>query len=192
MRSRTRAMQVAAAASGSACARTSSTLVRVRGLAGRSLRNAVGLSTTSNWLLDEHWQVVAFEPEVLRYRAQSCVRPDVEVVTADADRLDLNVNEIVDGRELALAIYADPNQPIDSLVTVARVLGVSGAGTLVAKVARRDSDAIRFECNRDGHPDVRLPVGHDFQPVQAGARAVLGYLHGDSRTLRYVAVKNLD
>ena len=167
-------------------------LVRVRGRAGRSLRHAVGLSTTSSGLLHEHWQVVAFEPEVLGYRVQSCVRPDVEVVIMDADRLNLNVNEIVDGRELDLAIHADPSRPIDPLLTVARVLGGSGAETLVAEAARRDSDAIHFDLNGDGHPDVRLPVGHDFQPVQAGARAVLGYLHGDSTTLRYVAVENMD
>lgn len=166
-------------------------LVRVRGRAGRSLRDAVELSTTGSGLLHEQWQVVAFEPEILGYRVQSCVRPDVEVVIMDAERLNLNVNDVVDGKELNLAIYADPNQPIDPLVTVARMLGGADVGTLVAEAARRDSDAIHFDLDGDRQPDVRLPIGHDFQPVRPGARAILGYLHGDSTTLRYVAVESM-
>ena len=168
-------------------------LVRVHGQVGRNLRSAIQLSATSQGILHEEWQVVAFEPEVRGYRVQSRSRPDVEVVIMDAERLGLRADQVVNGAELNLAIYANRSRPVDPLVIVAGASGTEhAAGALIAEVASRNSDAIHFDLDGDGTPDIELPIGHDFQPVQPGSKAVLGYLHADISSLRYVAINESD
>lgn len=166
-------------------------LTRLRGRGGRRLRAALGVTPLSNGLLHEQWQIVGFEPEVRGLRARSISRPDVEVVIMDTQLLGLNVDAVVDGARLDLAIYGDPDKPIDPLLVVSRGAETKNATRmLVAEVAGRDSEAIRFDIDGDGTPDVALTAGHDFQPVRAGAPAILGYLRGDAKTLRYVAVND--
>lgn len=166
-------------------------LTRLRGIGGRHLRAAIGVSPSSSGLLHEQWQIVGFEPEVRGLRARSISRPDVEVVIMDAQLLGLNVEAVVDGARLDLAIYGDPDKPIDPLLIVSRgTESTNATGTLVAEVAGRDSEAIRFDLDGDGLADVALTAGHDFQPVRTGAPAILGYLRGDAKTLRYIAVND--
>jgi len=166
-------------------------LARLRGRGGRRLRAAIGVTPSSNGLLHEQWQIVGFEPEVRGMRARSIARPDVEIVIMDTQLLGLHVDAVVDGARLDLAIYGDPDKPIDPLLVVSGGAEAKHATrTLVAEVAGRDSESIRFDIDGDGSPDVALTAGYDFQPVRAGAPAILGYLRGDAKTLRYVAVND--
>jgi hypothetical protein len=166
-------------------------MTRLRGRGGRSLRAAMGVSPTSKGLLQEQWQIVGYEPEVRGLRARSIARPDVEVVIMDTQRLGLDPDAVVDGARLNLAIYGDPNKPIDPLLVVSRGAEANDAiHTLVAEVAGRDSESIQFDIDGDGSPDVSLTAGHDYQPVRAGAPAILGYLKADARTLRYIAIND--
>lgn len=168
-------------------------MTRIRSRRGRDLRTDIGMSPSTNGLLHEQWQIVGFEPEVRGLRARSIEKPDVEVVIMDSLVLGLSVEEVVDGKQLDLAIYGDPNKPCDPLMLVTGGSQAENAThPLVAEVVRRDSDAIHFDIDGDGSPDVALSAGHDFRPVRAGAPAVLGYLHGDAKTLRYVAVSDED
>jgi len=166
-------------------------LTRVSSRGGRELRSAIGVSPVSNGLLHEQWQVVGFEPEVDGLRVRSIVEPRVEMVIMDTSVLELSLDDVVDGKTLDLAIYGNPNMPVDPLIAlVGGRQSKLSTRPLVAEVTGRDSDAIHFDLNSDGVPDTKLPVGHDFKPVRAGAKAILGYLHGDAATLRYVAVQD--
>lgn len=166
-------------------------MTRIRGRSGRDLRTDIGITPSASGLLHEQWQIVGFEPEVRGLRARSIAKPDVEIVIMDALVLGLSVDEVIDGKQLDFTIYCDPNKPSDPLMLVTGGSDAEHAThPLVAEVVRRDSDAIYFDIDGDGSPDVALSAGHDFRPVRMGAPAILGYLHSDAKTLRYVAVSD--
>lgn len=163
-------------------------LTRVSSRYGRALRSAIGVSPESSGLLHEQWRVVGFEPEVDGLRVRSIAEPQVEMVIMDTSVLNLSLNDVIDGKALDLAIYGNPNMPVDPFIAIGGGQQSNRTRPLVAEVTGRDSDAFHFDLNGDGIPDLNLPVEHDFRPVRPGVKSVLGYLQADSKTLRYVAV----